>query len=417
MRKALRPTAVLLSSFFTVSVGCGLITSDPEDEAKPANTAGNAGSSGSGINVGANGGESGGGGAGGDDGSSAPPACIELAELGDCGTTSVEAEYRTANILLVIDKSGSMTDQPEGFDTDKWEALKAALDESLHDVAGEVNFGLLLYPYSLDHEIPLTGCTDDCCDVPPDVSAVNVAVQPGAESVPQILEALDDTEPGGGTPTAAALQGAYEYFVNGEGASLKGDRYVLLATDGGPNCNEDNTCDGDRCTTNLDGDCSNDNCCQGVGAGCLDDESVVAKIEALQEEGIPTFVIGIPGTEVYASYLDTFATAGGVTNPDAPPEYYAVEATGGVQALAQTFTDITTHLVRSCEIELAKEPPRLDLVNVAVDCELVPSEDGAAWEIPADNPTQLLLKGNACTYIEDQGARRVDVVYGCPTLR
>ena len=85
---------------------------------------------------------------------------------------------------------------------------------------------------------------------------------------------------------------------------------------------------------------------------CLDDASVVAQIEALYAEaGIPTFVIGIPGTEVYASYLDTFAVAGGATDPDG--SYYAVEATGGVEALAQTFTDITTHLVRGCEIELA----------------------------------------------------------------
>jgi len=419
MPKALRTSAALFTVIFTAVAGCGLVEDDDEGEAPVNGTSGTAGTGG-GIGIGATsaGGDSSASGAGGSDGSSAPPGCMELEGLGECGVTSVEAEYRVANILLVIDKSGSMDDTPTGFDANKWEALKSALDESLHDVAGEVNFGLILYPFALDHQIPLVGCTDDCCDVPPDVSAVNVPVQPGADSVPLILSALEDTAPGGGTPTAAALSSAFEYFVNGEGSMLEGDRYVLLATDGGPNCNPDNSCDADRCTQNLDNQCSAPNCCAGDnGAACLDDQSVVDQIDALRAEGIPTFVVGIPGTEVYAEYLDTFALAGGATNPNAPPEYYAVEASGGVEALAQTFTDITTHLVRSCEIDLTEEPPNLELVNVAVDCEVVPSEDGEAWEIPADNPTQLLLKGNICTYVENQGARRVDVVYGCPTLR
>ena len=54
---------------------------------------------------------------------------------------------------------------------------------------------------------------------------------------------------------------------------------------------------------------------------------------------------------------------------------------------------------------------------MAVDCEVIPSQDGAGWEIPADDPTHLILKGNACTYIETEGAERVDVVYGCPMIR
>jgi hypothetical protein len=348
----------------------------------------------------------------------APGGCTELVGLGECGVTSVEAEYRTANILLVIDKSGSMTDQPDGFDTDKWVALKTALDQALNNVPGEINFGLVLYPFSATHQIPLDGCKNDCCEVPTDAAAVNVPIQPSATSTPLILDALNNTEPGGGTPTAAALQSALDYFTTGDGAMLTGDRYVLLATDGGPNCNMANSCDGTRCTPNLDGQCSIDNCCSSAGEFCLDDQSVVDRITELSALGIPTFVVGIPGTEQYATYLDDFAVAGGVTNPNQPPQYYAVSAQGGVQALTQTFTDITTHLVRSCDIALTEEPPDLKLVNVAVDCEAVPFEDGAGWELsPADHPTSLILKGDTCSWIETMGASRVDVVYGCPTLR
>ena len=35
---------------------------------------------------------------------------------------------------------------------------------------------------------------------------------------------------------------AYDYFTTGAGKSLSGDRFVLLATDGGPNCNPSLTC-------------------------------------------------------------------------------------------------------------------------------------------------------------------------------
>jgi hypothetical protein len=50
---------------------------------------------------------------------------------------------------------------------------------------------------------------------------------------------------------------------------------------------------------------------------------------------VPTFVIGIPGTERYADYLNAFATAGGVPNPSTLPDYYAVSAEGGVDGLTR----------------------------------------------------------------------------------
>jgi hypothetical protein len=132
---------------------------------------------------------------------------------------------------------------------------------------------------------------------------------------------------------------------------------------------------------------------------------------------VPTFVIGIPGTESYAQYLNRFAVAGGVPNPSAPPDYYAVAAEGGVEGLTQTFIDITTHLVRSCEVELGPLAPDKELVNVAVDCDVVPFEDGAGWSIGAATPNTLVLAGEACRRVRREGARRIDVVYGCPTVK
>jgi hypothetical protein len=346
-------------------------------------------------------------------------SCSELSGLAECGVTTVAADIRTVNILLLIDKSGSMTVQPVGFDASKWSALRTALEEALGNVKADINFGLLMYPFSSTQTIPEV-CKEGCCAVPEGADAVNVEIDSGTVTVPRILSALDATSPGGGTPTAAALQRANEYFTTGAGAALPGTSYVLLATDGGPNCNSANNCGAERCTPNLDNDCNSGNCCKSSGEYCLDDLEVTRQIESLKANGIPTFVVGIPGTEAYAPYLEEFAKAGGVANPTAPPQYYAVSASGGVRGLVDVFTGITTKLVRSCEITLSTDPPNVNEVNLAVDCEVVrpTAMDGSGWELDTTTaPNKVLLKGALCEQVERDGVRRIDVVYGCPTIR
>ena len=41
-----------------------------------------------------------------------------------CGSSPFDASSEPVNMLLVIDKSGSMTDMPADFDSDKWTAMK-----------------------------------------------------------------------------------------------------------------------------------------------------------------------------------------------------------------------------------------------------------------------------------------------------
>ena len=363
-------------------------------------------------------GEGGAGGVTGTAGQSALVAtCESFAGLDRCGVTSVEATFSAANVLLVIDKSSSMDDQPTGFERKKWDALKAALEPALTAVQEEMSFGLLLYPFGDGADIPLD-CFEGCCAVPQGSAALQVPIEPGSRSVPKVMDALNATAPGGGTPTAAALDAALAYFTTGSGRDLEGDRFVLLATDGGPNCGaEVTTCASDHCTPNLDGLCAAEqgNCCAGEALYCLDDAGVLEKIRALADASVPTFVIGIPGTEAYSEYLDAFALAGGVPNPNRRPEYYAVSAEGGVEGLTRTFIDITTHLVRSCEVDLGNVAPVKKLTNVAVDCEIVPFDDGAGWDIDPSTPSALVLATDTCE--QREGARRIDVVYGCPTVK
>jgi hypothetical protein len=436
--RALATTLVLSATAAALSASCSSNNDDTGLDDPSGGTSGNGGSSGSGIVVtggsggagGSSGGTGGTGGSGtggsseggsgqGEAGSDGIAEC-DLSALGTCGGESVEAVLRTVNMLLVIDKSGSMTD-PLGDQT-KWDAMKSALGTALENVQSEMNFGLLLYPYHFIRPIPELNCGDDCCAVAEGSAAVNVPITSGPLSVPEIEAQLDDTSPGGGTPTAVALDSALDYFVNGAGAALEGGKYVLLATDGGPNCNDELSCDADTCTTNLDGSCTSGNCCSfsNTRNQCLDSDRVLEKLQALTDAGISTFVVGLPGTQQYATYLDQFAEAGGVPASSGDTSYYAVSEDEGVEGLLNVFETITTQLVRSCDIPLSQVPSQPDQVNVAIDCDVVAqnADDGSGWDYDEPSaPSAVILRGPVCDRLQQDGAKRVDVVFGCPTVR
>src|SRR6185436_4736702 len=77
-------------------------------------------------------------------------------ELGDaCGHTTIKGSSKEVDILLVIDRSGSMSATPTGFATDKWGALKTALAAALEPVKGGISFGVELFPNNLTTPIPV----------------------------------------------------------------------------------------------------------------------------------------------------------------------------------------------------------------------------------------------------------------------
>ena len=193
-----------------------------------------------------------------------------------------------------------------------------------------------------------------------------------------------------------------------------------MRSDCGLSAGAPKTCDEDACTPNLDGaaQCADTNCCEGAGEFCLDDEGVIARIDELYAAGISTFVVGIPGTESYTRYLDAFARAGGVPRDGADHDYFAVSAASGVSGLTGVLKDITTELVRSCEVALSPLPDQPSLVNVAIDCALLPKEGESGWDFDdPEAPTTLIIHGPACDDLNENGAKRIDVVYGCTTIR
>ena len=183
------------------------------------------------------------------------------------------------------------------------------------------------------------------------------------------------------------------------------------------------------CTLNIDGipGCvqdslsESDNCCQLRVDGCLDSNATLAAIQDLRSIGVDTFVVGIPGSEKYADNLTSFARAGGqaaVVNGE--ETYYAVSATGGVEEMTAVFREITERLVTSCEVQLETVPEAVNEINVAVDCVIVnrvsdPAESGW-WLDDSTSPPTVVLTGDQCNRIIDEGVDRIDVILGCASI-
>jgi hypothetical protein len=343
--------------------------------------------------------------------------------VASCGGDAVRASQKDVNLLLVFDQSGSMLDT-NSDGVDRWTLLTEATASTLDSVSDKMSLGLELYPHRMGDPIP-SSCAEEgsCCEVPEAGDAIVVPIAPGTEAGPDILDTLSAATPAGGTPTAAALQLALDYFTSGDGKDLSGDRAILLVTDGGPMCNTDLTCQADTCTVNIDGDCPDvvDNCCDASFEAshlCLDEDGPREQIEALYAAGVRTAVMGIPGTSAYADQLDAYARAGGLESSDGDTSYYAITEAGGLEALEAALTAITRQLVQTCVLELDEPPPDPNKVNVRIEGEFVPQQGADGWEldVPDAGPATVTLKGETCERVEADGVESISVLFGCPTI-
>lgn len=364
-----------------------------------------------------------------------PNYCNGLLSGQTCSQTNLQADVRTVNMLLVVDESGSMNQPPiAGGTTTKWSEMTQALQGVLPDYVNDINFGLLLFPFK-DGGMSTSTIQDSCTFEVGGPLDVNVPIAAGTQNLDTVTQAVANATPAGGTPTAAALTRALAYFTQGAGKTLKGSKWVLLATDGGPNCDSSITCGADTCTQNLDGNCGSPtgpvfNCCDTSSTGsnpqanlsCLDEAAVLTQIEALKKADVQTYVIGIPGSEAYASTLDKMAVAGGVPNPNGGAhQYYAVSANNALDDLKNALNGIITQLVKTCDITLNTTPSNPSTVQAVQDCNLIPqltpsTMDGGVGGFYIDynqSPAHLVLTGSYCNTIMTVGANRLDVIEGC----
>mgnify|MGYP001018561955 CR=1 FL=1 len=309
-----------------------------------------------------------------------------------CVGRPLPLERFAAEVVFVIDRSGSMND-PAPSGVTRWRALTTALEAVLPAVDRELLVGLIQYPG------PITA-TNACGD------NSRLEFTPRLLNARPVLGALARTTPIGGTPTYEALGAVEAYYGAVPPVGRVRGRYVVLATDGGPNCN--GALSASACV------CTNTRGCGGFrgNLSCLDDARTIERLAAMARAGHATFVIGIPGEDLRAlpQTLERMAVAGG--RPRLSPgvsAYYRAEDVGEFTA---AFRTITTELVRCRYVTNPVADPMQ--VSVHVGARVVRQDrthtDGWDWTSPATG--EIVLYGAAC-----EASQRADGVvsvrYGC----
>jgi hypothetical protein len=282
----------------------------------------------------------------------------------NCGSQS-NTSHGIADVLLVFDRSGSMsysttTDsncKTGSACTQRWSALKAGVTATLDSTAGSINWGLKFF----------ASPSGGACGV---TDGVEVPIGPG--SVAAIEAQITGAETGNNTPTAQGIRKATAYLKT---VSDQNTKYILLSTDGEPNCSASS-----NTTANV--------------------PDTVAAIKEAKDAGFLVYVIGI-GPSV--GNLDNFAAAGGTSKyfPASSPD-----------ELTAAFASISKAVI-SCTFALAQTPPDTNNVAVYLDTNLVSQDSANGWSFGANSKT-IILNGSTCDKVSSGAAKTVRVLFGCP---
>jgi hypothetical protein len=296
--------------------------------------------------------------------------------------TPEPVSLHTADVLILFDRSESMSAAFGEGTRYGVEAETLAALLPLYD--GRLRFGFGAFPSS---DACAGGEVIGCCAAAPSVAV-------GADHVVPILAAIQAADPvGGNTPTAQALRRAYDHY-QALGPSLA-KRYVLLATDGRPNCT-------------ADGRLSE------ADAACKD---ALLEADHLWQAGIKLVVMGIgPGLETdpdgAPSCLDALARRGGNIREDAPLAFFPVSDRFHLErALEQIFGGVERP---DCHIDLGKRPADPTRVRVLFDGREIPRSRVSGWDFMGDDPRYVTIVGAWCTQLEHFAIKRVEVQFGCP---
>jgi Mg-chelatase subunit ChlD len=323
----------------------------------------------------------------------------------NCGGQVTNLKRRPPNILLVLDRSASMSDTSKG---NIWTFVVPAVKSVIQSTQDELQWGMEMFPYGDGSE-----CSSGTL---PTVSEVNPTVAIGNYAA--IAALIPGTATGNGTPTDTAITTGMNYLK-----SVANDypRYMVLATDGVPSC-----------VGAASSSTSN-----GVKTGVT---AAVNAIAAANAAGIPTFVVGInsPSSSSSLSDLTAMADAGGEALPHAtcPPGASASACIGSTYTgfyLATDQSALTAALtkimgaINSCQIQLQAVPPNPSFVAVKVtdtsgkSVQVFQKGSGSetsagAWSYVDTGNSVIQLEGAACNTISAGAGGTFEIWFGCDSV-
>jgi hypothetical protein len=276
----------------------------------------------------------------------------------DCIDTTVGFERLTPTVIVLVDRSGSMT-ADFGGGLSRWESLRRTLIDPatgvLPQIQDKARLGLTMYT-SFDGN--KGGVCPILVEVPPAMHNLDEITR--VYSATEIVHQEDDT------PTSESVRAVTAKLL---AVKDPGPKAIVLATDGEPD-----TCE---------------------NADAHDDATNALSVAAVRDAfaaGVTTEVISV-GSEVGQPHLQDLANAG-VGGVGGTP-YRALDATGLVDAFEQIVRGVV-----SCEFQLdgSVEPGREPSGSVVLDGAALTYGSDDGWDLPA--PDRVRLKGAACTDVK-----------------
>lgn len=281
-----------------------------------------------------------------------------------CREVGRVADALAPDVMIALDRSGSMSERG------RWTSAVAAIDTVTEAFDDRIRFGLTTFP---------SRGLGEC-------SAGEVLVPTDVRNSGSIARALRMVGPMGGTPTAATLTELAATL-----AAPDRTAYVLLITDGAPNCNaalDPMTCE--LTTRDL----------PPSSQLCLDDLDTVAAAGELARLGVRVFVVGLDSD--FPEVFDALAAAGGTErHVSASPESLRAVALGIAATLA------------ACEYELIEGFDDPAKIRVTIDGEELEMDPVDGWRLLDD---RVEIVGAACEGIRDGQPHDVVVMRDCSVI-
>ena len=333
-----------------------------------------------------------------------PEASHPNAERTDCGQLELTAERETvlksANLLVVFDRSTSMDSSWEG--TPKYQAAGKALLAALTPLRDQLTVGGVFFPSTTEAAPPQAACPNGCepgnldhwlpsaagcclsttlgaCNVNPIASSDQIDFTT-AEAFGRALPARWQLPGATGTPLEAGIMRAAEAIA---GRHFTEPLLVVVMTDGEPNCG-------------------------------TDEQRVIDQVAAWRKNQITTYVIGLPGAKSAEKLLTTLAQAGGGQNYIEPRDPKELEA-----RLRAVLSGAVPAGWNSCSFHLepkAAAPAKLRLFVTENGHESeVPRAAGqdSQWSVNAAGD-QVELQGRLCARATAGDIAALRFVFGCP---
>jgi len=375
--------------------------------------------------------------------------------LAACTTFSAEAKLAPAAMLIVLDRTASMSQ------LGKWAAARTAIVDAIDkDVFDTISLGMLTFPSPTSvpgpaciFNFPIYCAVSATPQVP--IQAAGAAKSSAATGVRHdireylVANGPESADASDSSPIWAALHGAYSFIKTVPDVDK---RVVVLITDGGGSCTSVATPARPAYTDNN---------------GCQDWEQprgmaeLIAAAQTNATTPIETFVVGVPGSNSHGqqagSYdtppysmllaLSTYAVAGSPSTVDPscdktltfsqggadPARPCHVDLSNGASFNADAVANAISAIRRNalgCVYNLPQPPSGQAIppneVNVVVTIDgtehVVPKRQAKTdtcasdlcWDYDADGKVTLI--GNACASVRTAAHAKVDIYAGCATI-